>query len=71
VFIECSAKAGYNVKSLFKKLASSLPGSIDAPAGGAGSAAAAAGGANPGLIDIKLSAAPANLDEAAGGCGAC
>merc|ERR1712183_29062 len=25
LFMECSAKAGYNVKSLFKKLATSLP----------------------------------------------
>lgn len=62
LFMECSAKAGYNVKSLFRKLATSLPGSADA-ANGAG---AAAGGSN--VIDIKLSQAPANLDEARG-CG--
>lgn len=63
LFMECSAKAGYNVKSLFRKLATSLPGSVDpskAPTGS--SATGAASGSN--LIDIKLSAAPANLDEA-------
>ena len=62
LFMECSAKAGYNVKSLFRKLATSLPGA-DATNG---SAAAGAGGSN--VIDIKLSQAPANLDEARG-CG--
>lgn len=65
LFMECSAKAGYNVKSLFRKLATSLPGSENGPSGPAGSngaaGAGAAGGAN--LIDIKLSAAPANLDN--------
>jgi Ras-related protein Rab-6A len=57
--MECSAKAGYNVKSLFRKLATSLPGSND---GGAAAKTAGAGGSN--LIDIKVSSAPANLDEA-------
>lgn len=71
LFMECSAKAGYNIKSLFRKLATSLPGSVDganAGANGAGAAGAssAAGGSN--LIDIKLSRAPENLDEA-GSCG--
>ena len=31
MFIETSAKAGYNVKALFKKIAQALPG-MDAPA---------------------------------------
>ena len=63
-FMECSAKAGYNVKSLFRKLATSLPGGTEgAAANGAGAAGAAASGSSN-LIDIKLSAAPANLDEA-------
>ncbi|KAL7532278.1 hypothetical protein ACHAXR_004533 [Thalassiosira sp. AJA248-18] len=67
LFMECSAKAGYNVKSLFRKLATSLPGSPDQANGaGAGVGGAGAGGSN--LIDIKLSQAPANLDEARG-CG--
>jgi len=62
LFMEVSAKAGYNVKSLFRKLATSLPGS-DA-------AAAATNGKNQSnMVDIKLSAAPANVDEAkACGC---
>lgn len=60
LFMECSAKAGYNVKSLFRKLATSLPGSDPATQGAAGAGAA---GSNS-LIDIKLSATPANLDEA-------
>lgn len=59
MFMECSAKAGYNVKSLFRKLATALPGSND---GGAAAKTAAASGS--GLIDINVSSAPANLDEA-------
>jgi Ras-related protein Rab-6A len=57
LFMEVSAKAGYNVKSLFRKLATSLPGNDAAAA-----AAQQAGSSN--LIDIKLSAAPANVDDA-------
>ena len=59
LFMEVSAKAGYNVKSLFRKLATSLPGS---DAGGAGGANNGVKSSN--LVDIKLSAAPANVDEA-------
>jgi len=67
LFMECSAKAGYNVKSLFRKLATSLPGSADT--GNAANGAAGTGGAGgSNLIDIKLSAAPANLDDSKG-CG--
>jgi Ras-related protein Rab-6A len=58
MFMECSAKAGYNVKSLFRKLATALPGSPD----GAAAKTGAAGGSS--LVDIKVSSAPANLDEA-------
>jgi Ras-related protein Rab-6A len=60
MFMECSAKAGYNVKSLFRKLATALPGNNDG--GAAAKAAAGASGSN--LIDIKVSSAPANLDDA-------
>jgi Ras-related protein Rab-6A len=61
LFMECSAKAGYNVKSLFRKLATALPGSSD----GANAAANGAGAQQASnLVDIKLSAAPANIDEA-------
>mmetsp|Transcript_10321 Transcript_10321/g.9974 ORF Transcript_10321/g.9974 Transcript_10321/m.9974 type:complete len:223 (+) Transcript_10321:111-779(+) len=59
MFMECSAKAGYNVKSLFRKLATALPGSDDG--GAAAKSAASASGSN--LIDIKVSSAPANLDD--------
>ena len=63
LFMECSAKAGYNVKSLFRKLATSLPGSVD-PTKAVNGANGASGAAGSNLIDIKLSAAPANLDDA-------
>mmetsp|Transcript_17617 Transcript_17617/g.27437 ORF Transcript_17617/g.27437 Transcript_17617/m.27437 type:complete len:247 (-) Transcript_17617:165-905(-) len=64
LFVECSAKAGYNVKALFRKLAMSLPGSVD-NANGADSAKGGRAGANSSnLVDIKLSAAPANIDDA-------
>mmetsp|Transcript_11451 Transcript_11451/g.25525 ORF Transcript_11451/g.25525 Transcript_11451/m.25525 type:complete len:231 (+) Transcript_11451:142-834(+) len=55
MFMECSAKAGYNVKSLFRKLATALPGSTD-------NAAAAKKTNN--MVDITLAPAPANVDEA-------
>ena len=58
MFIESSAKAGYNIKALFKKLATALPGQ-EAPQ----QAPAAS------LIDIKLST-PKKSSEAqpSGGC---
>jgi Ras-related protein Rab-6A len=62
MFMECSAKAGYNVKSLFRKLATALPGG-EAPTSNTNGVTSSAAG-NSKLIDIKLSAAPANLDEA-------
>ena len=61
LFMECSAKAGYNVKSLFRKLATALPGSNDSAANGAASGSSS-GAQN--LVDIKLSQAPQNLEEA-------
>ncbi|KAG5190344.1 Rab6, rab family GTPase [Tribonema minus] len=45
--IETSAKAGYNIKPLFRKLATALPGMESAPST-----------ASSNLIDIKLSAQP-------------
>lgn len=72
LFMECSAKAGYNVKALFRKLATSLPGSSDpnnaanGAASGKGIGQGGAGGSS--LVDIKLSRAPENLDDA-GTCG--
>lgn len=52
LFIETSAKAGYNVKALFRKLATALPGS------GAGSGPAARAAAESNLIDITLPPVP-------------
>lgn len=63
LFMECSAKAGYNVKSLFRKLATSLPGSVD-PNNGSGGAKGGSGAGGSSLIDIKLSDSPVNLDDA-------
>ena len=68
LFMECSAKAGYNVKALFRKLATSLPGNNNANDGVNGGVGGGAAGVGGKLIDIKLSQAPANLDEAKG-CG--
>lgn len=66
LFMECSAKAGYNVKGLFRKLATSLPGSVDrnTPNGTSAGKAGQAGPGNSNLVDIKLSRAPENLDDA-------
>ncbi|ETW07678.1 hypothetical protein H310_02136 [Aphanomyces invadans] len=59
MFIETSAKAGHNIKTLFRKLATVLPGLEDA---------AAPGESN--LVDIKLVAAPTPKDTvAAESCG--
>ena len=49
MFIESSAKAGYNIKALFKKLATALPGQDTTPAAPAAS-----------VIDIKLSQSKKN-----------
>jgi len=62
MFMECSAKAGYNVKSLFRKLATALPGSPDGTQAQNNNGNSNSGQSN--LVDIKLSAAPANVDEA-------
>lgn len=56
MFMECSAKAGYNVKSLFRKLATALPNEKAESK----TAAAPAGG----MVTVKLAESPANLDEA-------
>lgn len=62
MFMECSAKAGYNVKSLFRKLATALPNE-KAAADKAGSGGSAA------TPTVTLAKAPANLDEEAKSCG--
>ena len=57
MFMECSAKAGYNVKSLFRKLATALPNE-KADAGKAATTNAS------NMVTVKLAESPANLDEA-------
>ncbi|KAJ3312294.1 Ras- protein Rab-6A [Blyttiomyces sp. JEL0837] len=59
MFIETSAKAGYNVKALFRKIAQALPG-MDSQQGGEGGQQ---------MIDVKLSAS--NSQPTAGSSCAC
>eukprot|EP00128_Syssomonas_multiformis_P000087 Colp12_sorted_trinity150504_noHs@27414 len=57
MFIETSAKAGYNVKQLFRRVAAALPGmenTIDK--------------SKEELIDVKLTETPADAQAQAGGC---
>lgn len=62
LFLETSAKAGANIKALFRKLATALPGSTAPPS--------AATAAESNLIDIKLQPVPPSGDRgAAGGAG--
>ena len=70
LFIETSAKAGYNVKALFRKLATALPG-MDTAGNGAGGAAGAAGTGDASLIDIQLQAKPQPGDGAPTGLSRC
>ena len=76
LFIETSAKAGYNVKALFRKLATALPGMEAAGAnggGGRGGGSGAGGAGDASLIDIQLQAKPQPGDGAgaAGGSRCC
>uniref|UniRef100_A0A0G4HA80 Uncharacterized protein n=1 Tax=Chromera velia CCMP2878 TaxID=1169474 RepID=A0A0G4HA80_9ALVE len=64
LFIETSAKAGHNVKALFRKLATALPGGErgDGPGGGAG-------GDSSQVVDIQLNNQPEQrTEEAASKC---
>jgi hypothetical protein len=58
LFIETSAKGGYNIKQLFRKLATALPGSAPPKPTAAES----------NLIDIKLAPTPPEQRAAGGGC---
>eukprot|EP00977_Amphora_coffeiformis_P029813 scaffold42897_cov168-Amphora_coffeaeformis.AAC.1 len=60
MFMECSAKAGYNVKSLFRKIATALP---NEKAHNDKAGINNSGGAT-GMVTVKLAESPANLDEA-------
>lgn len=57
LFIETSAKEGYNIKALFRKLATVLPGMENTQLSG-----------DSNLIDIKLTAAPPPAENAADSC---
>ena len=60
MFIESSAKAGFNIKSLFRKLATALPGNDTVKP------------ASSNLVDIKLSNnKPQTRDTNAAGACAC
>ena len=56
--IETSAKGGYNIKILFRKLATQLPGRENS----------GAANTSANLIDIKLTPAPAAEAKDASGC---
>ncbi|RLN51832.1 hypothetical protein BBJ29_002431 [Phytophthora kernoviae] len=58
MFIETSAKAGYNIKALFRKLATVLPGMENTMISG-----------DSNLIDIKLTAAPPPKENSPEQCG--
>lgn len=68
LFLETSAKAGYNVKALFRTLATAVPGGGAAASPSAGGGSTGSGGTgDSNLIDIKLTTAPAAGGGAAGG----
>ena len=64
-FIETSAKAGFNVKALFRKIAAALPG-MDA--GGAGGGA---GGRGEELVNVQLAPATVQLGQPAQQASSC
>ena len=80
LFIETSAKSGINIKELFKRLATALPGVSNRPgaaggAGGGGKAGSAAGSATEDKGTVKLTVKPQKKagesgkeGEQAGGC---
>lgn len=57
LFVETSAKGNFNIKLLFRRLATALPG-LDS----------GAGAPNPNLVDITLSPQPAEAEPAKGRC---
>ena len=62
LFMETSAKGGYNIKQLFRKLATTLPGGAAVPSSGAASGS---------VIDIKLQPVPPPAGGEGSACGAC
>jgi len=65
MFIETSAKGNFNIKLLFRRLATALPGMDNMGDGGAGGG----GGTNPNVVDITL--APSANDEVSARRGCC
>ena len=62
MFIETSAKAGYNVKQLFRRVAAALPG-MDSAADGSG-----AGGSKPDMTEVVLKDQPIPERQMDSGC---
>ena len=70
LFMECSAKAGYNVKSLFRKLALALPGSVDPRSPGGDSNGITSPSTVGTMNSIQLTSTPASTEsDAAQPCG--
>lgn len=63
--IETSAKAGHNVKTLFKKIAMALPGGNEAKDSGATSKSVCVGELLMG-VEIDVSASPQEAPQASG-----
>lgn len=63
--IETSAKAGHNVKTLFKKIAMALPGGNEAKDSGATSKSVCFGELLMG-VEIDVSASPQEVPQASG-----
>ena len=62
MFIETSAKAGYNVKQLFRRVAAALPGMDSAADGGAG------GAGKPDMTEVVLKDQPIPERQMDSGC---
>lgn len=70
LFIETSAKGGYNIKALFRKLAMTLPNSLTIANTATNSANGRLLQAESNLIDIKLKPIPpADMNSGSGGGG--
>ena len=67
-FIETSAKAGFNVKALFRKIAAALPGMEGA---GGGAAAGGAGGGGGDALSVQLAPATVQLGAPQGAASTC
>jgi Ras-related protein Rab-6A len=64
-FVETSAKAGFNVKALFRKIAASLPGLEGAATGAGGPGNGKAAGGASDLVGVQLTPTTVNLTATA------